>query len=144
MTSFPVEGATIEGIHSAMLTVSSDAVDGQPVGDLTRDEILDNITLYWLTNTGVSASRSYRENKVGFFDFKGVTVPAAVTVFPNELYQAREAGPSRPTPTSSTSTRSERATSSPPGRSWTSSRPRYAPHSGHYADRHPHQQRRSS
>ncbi|HEV2359846.1 MAG TPA: alpha/beta fold hydrolase, partial [bacterium] len=61
---------------------------GQPVGNLTRDEILDNITLYWLTNTGVSASRLYWENKLGFFDFKGVTVPAAVTVFPNELYQA--------------------------------------------------------
>ena len=63
-------------------------VDGQPVGNLTRDEILDNVTLYWLTNTGVSASRLYWENKLGFFDFKGVTVPAAVTVFPNELYQA--------------------------------------------------------
>ena len=63
-------------------------VDGQPVGNLTRDEILDNIMLYWLTNTGVSASRLYWENKLGFFDFKGVTVPAAVTVFPNELYQA--------------------------------------------------------
>ena len=48
----------------------------------------DNITLYWLTNTGVSASRLYWENKLGFFDFKGVTVPATVTVFPNELYQA--------------------------------------------------------
>ena len=63
-------------------------VDGQPVGNLTRDEVLDNVTLYWLTNTGVSASRLYWENTLGFFDFKGVTVPAAVTVFPNELYQA--------------------------------------------------------
>jgi pimeloyl-ACP methyl ester carboxylesterase len=63
-------------------------VDGQPVGNLTRDEVLDNITLYWLTNTGVSSSRLYWENKLGFFDFKGVTVPAAVSVFPNELYQA--------------------------------------------------------
>jgi pimeloyl-ACP methyl ester carboxylesterase len=68
--------------------ISRAFVDGQPVGNLTRDEILDNITLYWLTNTGVSASRLYWENKLGFFDFKGVTVPAAVTVFPNELYQA--------------------------------------------------------
>jgi pimeloyl-ACP methyl ester carboxylesterase len=68
--------------------ISRAFVDGQPVGNLTRDEILDNITLYWLTNTGVSASRLYWENKLGFFDFKGVSVPAAVTVFPNELYQA--------------------------------------------------------
>ncbi len=63
-------------------------VDGQPVGNLTRDEVLDNVTLYWLTNTGVSSSRLYWENKLGFFDVKGVTVPAAVSVFPNELYQA--------------------------------------------------------
>jgi pimeloyl-ACP methyl ester carboxylesterase len=68
--------------------ISRAFVDGQPVGNLTRDEVLDNITLYWLTNTGVSASRLYWENRLGFFDFKGVTVPAAVSVFPNELYQA--------------------------------------------------------
>jgi pimeloyl-ACP methyl ester carboxylesterase len=66
-------------------------VEEQPVGVLTRDEVLDNITLYWLTNTGVSASRLYWENKLGFFDFKGVTVPAAVSVFPNELYRAPRA-----------------------------------------------------
>ena len=63
-------------------------VDGQPVDGLTRDEILDNITLAWLTNTGVSSARLYWENKLGFFDVKGVTVPAAVSVFPRELYQA--------------------------------------------------------
>ena len=57
-------------------------------GELTRDEILDNITLYWLTNTGVSASRLYWEYKGGFFDAKGVTIPVAVTVFPGEQYQA--------------------------------------------------------
>jgi pimeloyl-ACP methyl ester carboxylesterase len=68
--------------------ISRAFVDEQPVGSLTRDEILDNITLYWLTNTGVSSSRLYWENKLGFFDFKGVTVPAAVSVFPNELYEA--------------------------------------------------------
>jgi pimeloyl-ACP methyl ester carboxylesterase len=65
--------------------ISRAFVDGQPVGNLTRDEILDNITLYWLTNTGVSASRLYWENKVGFWDVKGVTVPSAVSVFPNEM-----------------------------------------------------------
>ena len=57
-------------------------------GELTRDEILDNITLYWLTKTGVSASRLYWEYKGGFFDAKGVSVPVAVSVFPGEQYQA--------------------------------------------------------
>jgi pimeloyl-ACP methyl ester carboxylesterase len=61
-------------------------VDGQPVGNLTRDEVLDNITLTWLTNTGVSSARLYWENKLGFWDVKGVSVPAAVSVFPNEMY----------------------------------------------------------
>jgi pimeloyl-ACP methyl ester carboxylesterase len=61
-------------------------VDGQPVGNLTRDEVLDNITLYWLTNTGVSSARLYWENKLGFWDVKGVSVPAAVSVFHNEMY----------------------------------------------------------
>jgi pimeloyl-ACP methyl ester carboxylesterase len=63
-------------------------VDEQPVGNLTRDEVLDNITLTWLTNTGISSGRLYWENTLGFFDVKGTTVPAAVTVFPKELYQA--------------------------------------------------------
>jgi pimeloyl-ACP methyl ester carboxylesterase len=57
-------------------------------GELTRDEILDNITLYWLTNTGVSASRLYWEYKGGFFNAKGVAIPVAVSVFPSEQYQA--------------------------------------------------------
>jgi pimeloyl-ACP methyl ester carboxylesterase len=57
-------------------------------GELTRDEILDNITLYWLTNTGVSASRLYWEYQGGFFDAKGVAIPVAITVFPGEQYQA--------------------------------------------------------
>ncbi len=58
------------------------------VGELTRDEILDNITLYWVTNTGVSASRLYWEYKGGFFNAKGVSIPVAMTVFPGEQYQA--------------------------------------------------------
>jgi pimeloyl-ACP methyl ester carboxylesterase len=64
------------------------AFAGHPVGNLTRDEVLDNITLTWVTNTGMSSGRLYWENKLGFFDVKGVTVPAAVSVFPRELYQA--------------------------------------------------------
>jgi pimeloyl-ACP methyl ester carboxylesterase len=57
-------------------------------GELTRDEILDNITLFWLTNTGVSASRLYWEYKGGFWNAKGVSIPVAASVFPNEAYQA--------------------------------------------------------
>jgi pimeloyl-ACP methyl ester carboxylesterase len=57
-------------------------------GELTRDEVLDNITLYWLTNTGVSTSRLYWEYKGGFFNAKGVSIPVAVSVFPGEQYQA--------------------------------------------------------
>ena len=64
------------------------AFAGNPVGNLTRDEVLDNITLTWLTNTGVSSGRLYWENTLAFFDVKGATVPAAVSVFPRELYQA--------------------------------------------------------
>jgi pimeloyl-ACP methyl ester carboxylesterase len=64
------------------------AFEGRPVGNLTRDQVLDNTTLTWVTNTGVSSGRLYWENTLGFFDVKGVTVPAAVSVFPRELYQA--------------------------------------------------------
>jgi pimeloyl-ACP methyl ester carboxylesterase len=63
------------------------AFGGRPVGDLTRDEVLDNVTLTWLTNTGVSSARLYWENKVGFFDIKNVTVPAAVSTFAHEIYK---------------------------------------------------------
>jgi hypothetical protein len=63
-------------------------LEGKPVGNLTRDEVLDNITLTWLTNTGISSGRLYWESKLGFFDAKGVSVPAAVSVFPRELYRA--------------------------------------------------------
>jgi len=64
------------------------AFAGHPVGNLTRDEVLDNITMTWLTNTGISSGRLYWENTLGFFDIKGATVPVAVSVFPRELYQA--------------------------------------------------------
>lgn len=63
-------------------------IDGTPYGAITRDDILDNITLTWLTNTGVSSGRLYWENKDSFFAVKGVTVPTAVSVFPEELYEA--------------------------------------------------------
>jgi pimeloyl-ACP methyl ester carboxylesterase len=63
-------------------------VDGEPYGDLTRDDILDNITLSWLTNTGVSSARLYTEFTGGFFHDLSISVPAAVSVFPEEIYQA--------------------------------------------------------
>jgi pimeloyl-ACP methyl ester carboxylesterase len=59
--------------------------DGQSEG-LTRDDILDNITFYWLTNTGVSSTRLYWENKLSFVAPKNVRIPVAVSVFPDELY----------------------------------------------------------
>jgi len=61
--------------------------DGQSEG-LTRDDILDNITLYWLTNTGVSSARLYWENKLAFFAPKGVAIPTIVSVFPDEICPA--------------------------------------------------------
>jgi pimeloyl-ACP methyl ester carboxylesterase len=61
--------------------------DGKTEG-LTRDDILDNITLYWLTNTAVSSARLYWEYKGGFFDVRNVTLPVAVSAFPDEIYQA--------------------------------------------------------
>jgi len=63
------------------------AFAGHPVGGLTRDEILDNVTYTWLTDTGVSSARLYWENTVGFFNVKGVSVPAAVSTFANEIYK---------------------------------------------------------
>jgi pimeloyl-ACP methyl ester carboxylesterase len=61
--------------------------DGQSEG-LTRDDILDNVTLYWLTNTAVSSARLYWESKLPFFAPKHVVIPVAVSAFPEELYQA--------------------------------------------------------
>ena len=91
-------------------------LDGTLQGDLTRDDLLDNITLYWLTNTGVSAARLYWENTAGFFDAKPITIPVAISVFPDELYRPPGAGPGAPTrPTSSTTTGSTAAATSPPG-----------------------------
>ncbi len=63
-------------------------LQGHPPGEVTRDDLLDNITLYWLTNTGVSAARLYWESKAGFFEAKDISIPFAISVFPDELYQA--------------------------------------------------------
>ena len=71
---------------TSLALISRVFVDGAQEG-LTRDDVLDNITHYWLTNTGVSSGRLYWENKLGFFDPKGVSIPVAVSVFPDELYK---------------------------------------------------------
>ena len=63
-------------------------VNGHSAGDLTRDDVLDDITLYWLTNTGVSAARIYWESHFNFYAAADVSVPAAVSAFPGENYQA--------------------------------------------------------
>ncbi|MFE6257341.1 epoxide hydrolase family protein [Agromyces sp. NPDC057865] len=63
------------------------AFAGEPEG-LTPDDVLDNVTLYWLTNTAVSSARLYWESKLAFFAPKGVTLPTAVSVFPDEIYAA--------------------------------------------------------
>jgi hypothetical protein len=64
---------------------------GQTEG-LTRDDVLENITLYWLTKTAISSARLYWEYKGGFFDPRGVTIPVAVSAFPDEIYQAEVLG----------------------------------------------------
>jgi pimeloyl-ACP methyl ester carboxylesterase len=61
--------------------------DGQIEG-LSRDDVLDNVTLYWVTNPAVSSARLYWESKLAFFAPKGVAIPVAVSAFPDELYQA--------------------------------------------------------
>jgi len=76
------DGQPAAAVVSALDRTTSD------MGELTRDEVLDNITLYWLTNTALSASRLYWEYKGGFFNAKGVAIPVAVSVFPGEQYQA--------------------------------------------------------
>jgi pimeloyl-ACP methyl ester carboxylesterase len=63
-------------------------INGHPAGDVTRDDVLDDITLYWLTNTAISSARLYWENRVGLYNAVNVSIPAAVTVFPGENYEA--------------------------------------------------------
>ncbi len=63
------------------------SIDGHPEG-LTPDDVLDSVTLFWLTGTVISAARLYWENRTAYFSVKGVTLPVAVSAFPDELYQA--------------------------------------------------------
>ena len=68
------------------------AFDGKPEG-LTRDDVLDNVTFYWLTNTAISSARLYWDTRHnlppgGFFDVRGIKIPVAVSAFAEEIYQA--------------------------------------------------------
>jgi len=63
-------------------------INGHPAGDLTRDDFLDDITLYWLTNTAISAARFYWESKLNLYNAANVSISAAVSVFPGENYEA--------------------------------------------------------
>ena len=71
---------------AASLALIGRVFDGKTEG-LTRDDVLDNVTHYWLTNTGISSGRLYKENTQSFFGPKGVAIPVAVSVYPDELYQ---------------------------------------------------------
>ncbi|MDK4731519.1 epoxide hydrolase [Rhizobium sp. CNPSo 3490] len=86
LTDSPMGLATFMLDHDARsLEMISRSFDGQPEG-LSPDDVLDNVTLFWLTNTGVSAARLYWENKIPFFSPKGIKVPVALSVFPEELF----------------------------------------------------------
>ncbi len=86
LTDSPMGLATFMLDHDARsLEMISRSFDGKPEG-LTPDDVLDNVTLFWLTNTGVSAARLYWENKIAFFSPKGIKLPVALSVFPDELF----------------------------------------------------------
>jgi pimeloyl-ACP methyl ester carboxylesterase len=87
LSDSPVGLATFLLDHDARsLELIARSFDGEPEG-LTPDDVLDNVTLFWLTNTAVSSARLYWENKHAFFTPKDVRVPTAVSVFPDELYE---------------------------------------------------------
>src|SRR6266850_2556793 len=110
---------------------------GELERSLTRDEMLDDITLYWLTNTGTSGARLYWENNANNFNAVDIALPAAIAVFPGEIYQAPRSWAERSgaITSSCTTTRSTRAVTSRRGKSRSSSRPRSARRSDHCANR---------
>jgi pimeloyl-ACP methyl ester carboxylesterase len=78
-------GQPAAAITSAVL---GRTINGHPAGDLTRDDVLDDFTLYWLTNTAISAARFYWDLHLNLYNAANVSIPAAVSVFPGENYQA--------------------------------------------------------
>ena len=116
--------------HGQLLQDLRAFVDGEPVGNLTRDHIVDNITLYWLTGTGASAARSYWEDARALAASLAsgqppppVTVPVGFT-FPDEIWASPGAGSRRSTRASPTSTRPTGAATSLHGKSRNSSQKR--------------------
>jgi hypothetical protein len=109
--------------------ISHAFVDGKPVGSLTRESIVDNITLYWLTGTVASAARWYWEfgqalaaPRAAGEARPAVAVPVGFTTFPGEIWAAPRGWAETVSPASPTSTRSTGAATSPPGRSRSCSR----------------------
>ena len=124
----------------AYYKISRAFVDGQPSGGLTRDHILDNITLYWLTGTGVSAARSYweggRAQALAAAEARLLRRSSSRSASPRSPARSsgpRAAGSRRATPPSSTSTRPPGAATSPRGKSPSCSQPRSGRRSGHCA-----------
>jgi hypothetical protein len=122
--------------------ISRAFVDGEAAGNLTRENIVDDITLYWLTGTGASAARWYWEfgRAQAAAGAAGqapppVAVPVGFTTFPGEVFPSPRSWVEVVSPASPTSTRSTGAGISPPGRSRSSSPPRFELPSAHCADR---------
>ena len=125
-------GQPAAAITSAVL---GRTINGHPAGDLTRDDVLDDFTLYWLTNTAISAARFYWESHFSLYNAADVSIPAAVSVFPGENYQAPRSWTERAYPKLIYSTRSTKAGTLRRGSSRSSSRPRFVPRSEQCADR---------
>jgi len=106
-------------------------INGHSAGDLTRDDVLDDFTLYWLTNTAISAARFYWELHLNLYNAANVSIPAAVSVFPGENYQAREVGRSGRMTNSFITTRLTKAGTMRPGNSHNFFQKRFARASNH-------------
>ena len=131
--------------HDALsLELMSGIFEGHPTGTtrddlfetaLIRDDILDNITLYWLTNTGISSTRLYWENKLPFFDVKNVSIPVAVSAFPYDIYTPpHEAGQTRHIPNLFITTRLTKGGILQPGNSHNSFQKKFVGASYHCAN----------
>ena len=125
------------------LELMSGIFEGHPTGptrddvletSLTRDDILDNITLYWLTNTAISSARLYWENKLNFFDVKNVSIPVAVSAFPYDIYTPPRSWQSEHIPNLFITTSMTKAGILQPGNNHNSFQKMFAQASGHCAN----------
>ena len=108
---------------------------GEPERSLTKDEMLDDITLYWLTNSAISSAQLYWENNANNFNAVDVSIPAAITVFPGEIYRAPRSWAERSYHKLIYFNEVDKAVTSRRGSSRNSSVPRSEPRSGHCAHR---------